>query len=71
MQDKGEDQHHIEDDVSRYYGDRAAPGAGTRGDPRIWAAFGLFFILAFAFASWLPRLPKCCTGHIVTRSAES
>ncbi len=58
MQDKGEDQNHIEDDVSRYYGDRAAPRAGTRGDPRMWAAFGLFFILAFAFASWLPRLPE-------------
>jgi MFS family permease len=26
--------------------------------PQVWAAFGLFFILAFAFASWLPRLPE-------------
>ncbi len=26
--------------------------------PYIWAAFGLFFLQAFAFASWLPRLPE-------------
>ncbi|MEM7644295.1 MAG: MFS transporter [Pseudomonadota bacterium] len=24
----------------------------------MWAAFGLFFVLAFAFVSWLPRLPE-------------
>lgn len=57
MADRGEDQNHVEGDVSRYYGDRAAARGLTRGDPRMWAAFGLFFILAFAFASWLPRLP--------------
>ncbi|WP_298976245.1 MFS transporter [uncultured Roseobacter sp.] len=58
MPDKGEDQNSVEGDVSRYYRDRAAPRAGARGDPRMWAAFGLFFVLAFAFASWLPRLPE-------------
>ncbi|MEO0497837.1 MAG: MFS transporter, partial [Pseudomonadota bacterium] len=54
------DQHQndVEDGVSRYYGNKAALGAKTSGDPRMWAAFGLFFILAFAFASWLPRLPE-------------
>ncbi|MEL6639782.1 MAG: MFS transporter [Pseudomonadota bacterium] len=26
--------------------------------PYMWSAFGLFFLLAFAFASWLPRLPE-------------
>ncbi|MEM7724493.1 MAG: MFS transporter, partial [Pseudomonadota bacterium] len=58
MHDNGEDQKHIEDDVSRYCGDESAPRAATRGEPHMWAAFGLFFILAFAFASWLPRLPE-------------
>ena len=27
-------------------------------DPRMWSAFGLFFVQAFAFAAWLPRLPE-------------
>ncbi len=58
MQDKGENQNHGEDHVPRYDAGGAAPRAGSRGDPRMWAAFGLFFVLAFAFASWLPRLPE-------------
>ena len=58
MQDRGKDQNHVEDDVSRYCGDKTALHVGTSGDPRMWAVFGLFFILAFAFASWLPRLPE-------------
>jgi len=58
MADSGENQNHVEGDVSRNYGESATALDRTRSDPRMWAAFGLFFILAFAFASWLPRLPE-------------
>jgi len=58
MQKKGKDRDNVECDVSQNYQNKAPLGSGPRRDPRMWAAFGLFFVLAFAFASWLPRLPE-------------
>ncbi|MEM6311141.1 MAG: MFS transporter [Pseudomonadota bacterium] len=58
MQEKSKDQSDVKGDVSHPYRDYANEGTRSRGDPRMWAAFGLFFVLAFSFASWLPRLPE-------------
>lgn len=39
-------------------GVRDSEAASSTRDPRMWSAFGLFFVQAFAFAAWLPRLPE-------------
>lgn len=44
--------------VIRHHGDGGRARTPMRGDTRMWAAFGLFFVQAFAFAAWLPRLPE-------------
>jgi MFS family permease len=39
-----------------------APAPSVWRDHRAWAVFTVFFIEAFAFASWLPRLPEMKTA---------